>query len=38
MNPIRSPVDETLLNDLNVGTPQKKSETGIDTSFLDDLL
>ena len=38
MNPIRSPVDETLLNDLNVGKPQKKSETGIDTSFLDDLL
>ena len=38
MNPIRTPVDETLLNDLNVGNPQKKSETGIDTSFLDDLL
>lgn len=38
MNPVRTPIDESLLNDLDIGTPQEKTSSGIDTSFLDDLL
>tara|TARA_B100001540_G_scaffold316961_1_gene348353 strand:- start:3077 stop:4876 length:1800 start_codon:yes stop_codon:yes gene_type:complete len=38
MNPIRTPVDDSLLDDLGIDTPQKQSNSGIDTSFLDDLL
>jgi hypothetical protein len=38
MNPVRSPIDNDLLNDLDIGTPQQPSKAGIDTSFLDDLL
>ena len=38
MNPVRTPIDDTLFDDLDLGTPQKKSNSDIDTSFLDDLL
>ena len=38
MNPVRAPIDNDLLNDLDIGTPQQPSKSGIDTSFLDDLL
>ncbi len=38
MNPVRTSVDDSLLNDLNIETPQRKSSSNIDTSFLDDLL
>ncbi|MDP6223694.1 MAG: hypothetical protein QGF34_01375, partial [Candidatus Poseidoniaceae archaeon] len=38
MNPVRAPIDDTLLNDLDIGTSQKQSSSSIDTSFLDDLL
>ena len=38
MNPVRTPVDDALLNDLDIGTSQKQSSSSIDTSFLDDLL
>ncbi|MEC7260980.1 MAG: hypothetical protein VXV71_00985, partial [Candidatus Thermoplasmatota archaeon] len=38
MNPVRSPIDNDLLNDLDIGTPQQPSKSSIDTSFLDDLL
>ena len=38
MNPVRTPVDNSILNDLDIGTKQNSSNSGIDTSFLDDLL
>ena len=38
MNPVRPPIDDALLNDLNVGRNQQQSTSNIDTSFLDDLL
>ena len=38
MNPVRTTIDDTLFDDLDLGTPQKKSNSDIDTSFLDDLL
>ena len=38
MNPVRTPVDNSILNDLDIGTKQNSSNPGIDTSFLDDLL
>ena len=38
MNPIRTPVDDTLLQDLDIGTNRQQSNKEIDTSFLDDLL
>ena len=38
MNPVRTPVDDSLLNDLGIDAPQQQSNSGIDTSFLDDLL
>ena len=38
MNPVRSPIDNDLLNDLDIATPQQPSKSSIDTSFLDDLL
>ena len=38
MSPVRPVVDNALLDDLNAGTPQKTSNSELDTSFLDDLL
>jgi hypothetical protein len=38
MNPVRAPIDNDLLKDLDIGTKQNSSSPGIDTSFLDDLL
>ena len=38
MNPVRAPVDNSILNDLDIGNKQNTSSPGIDTSFLDDLL
>ena len=38
MSPVRAPIDDALLNDLDIGTSQKQSTSSIDTSFLDDLL
>ena len=38
MNPVRTPIDNDLLSDLDIGTKQNASSPGIDTSFLDDLL
>ena len=38
MSPVRAPIDDALLNDLDIGTSQKQSSSSIDTSFLDDLL
>jgi hypothetical protein len=38
MNPVRAPVDNDLLSDLDVGANRNSSSPGIDTSFLDDLL
>ena len=38
MNPVRTNIDDALLNDLDIGKPQQKSSSAIDTSFLDDLL
>ena len=38
MSPVRAPIDDALLNDLDIGTSQKQSASSIDTSFLDDLL
>ncbi len=38
MNPVRTPVDDSLLNDLDIGTNRQQSNPAIDTSFLDDLL
>jgi hypothetical protein len=38
MNPVRTPVDNSILNDLDIGTKQNSTSPGLDTSFLDDLL
>ena len=38
MNPVRTPVDDSILNDLDIGANQRQSSSAIDTSFLDDLL
>ena len=38
MSPVRTPIDNDLLNDLDIGTKRNSSSPGIDTSFLDDLL
>jgi hypothetical protein len=38
MNPVRAPIDNDLLSDLDVGANRNSSSPGIDTSFLDDLL
>ena len=38
MNPVRTNLDDSLLNDLDIGKTQQKSTSSIDTSFLDDLL
>jgi hypothetical protein len=38
MNPVRTPVDDSLLNDLDIVTNRQQSNPAIDTSFLDDLL
>ena len=34
MNPVRAPIDNDLLSDLDIGTPQQPSKSGIDTSSL----